>query len=80
MLVLTRKKNEKIIINDNIELTIIDVKGEQVKIGIKAPRNVSVHRGEIYNEIKLQNEQAASTIEALSKASSLLQKQKDETE
>lgn len=59
MLVLTRKKNESIIINDNIEITIVDVQGEQVRIGINAPKSVSVYRKEIYLEIQEENKKAA---------------------
>lgn len=58
MLVLTRKKGQKLIINDNIEVTIIETRGEAVKIGIKAPREVTIFREEIYEEIKKANEQA----------------------
>lgn len=60
MLVLTRKKNESIVINDNIEITIVDVQGEQVRIGINAPKNVSIYRKEIYLEIKEENRKASS--------------------
>jgi carbon storage regulator len=59
MLVLTRKKEQSIVINDNIEITIIDVQGEQVRIGINAPRNVSVYRKEIFLEIQEENRKAA---------------------
>ena len=59
MLVLTRKRNESIIINDNIEITIVDVQGEQVRIGINAPKSVSVYRKEIYLEIQEENKKAA---------------------
>lgn len=58
MLVLTRKKGQKLIINDNIEITVLDTRGETVKIGINAPKNVSIFREEIYEEIKKANEQA----------------------
>ena len=58
MLVLTRKKGQKLIINDNIEITIIETRGESVKVGINAPRDVSIFREEIYEEIKKANEQA----------------------
>lgn len=60
MLVLTRKKGQSIVIGDNIEICVIDVQGEQVRIGIDAPRNVSVHRKEIYLEIQEENRQAAN--------------------
>lgn len=63
MLVLSRKKNESIIIGDDIEIVIVDVKGDQAKIGIKAPRSVSVHRAEVYEEIQAENRKAATTKE-----------------
>ncbi|GAE87782.1 carbon storage regulator CsrA [Acetivibrio straminisolvens] len=59
MLVLTRKKNESIVINDNIEITIVDVQGEQVRIGINAPKSVSIYRKEIFLEIQAENKKAA---------------------
>jgi len=59
VLVLTRKKNESIIINDNIEITIVDVQGEQVRIGINAPKSVSIYRKEIFVEIQAENKKAA---------------------
>ena len=61
MLVLSRKVHESIIINDNIEIKIIDLKGEQVKIGIKAPNSVRIYRGEIYEAIQKQNVKAAQS-------------------
>lgn len=60
MLVLTRKKNESIVINDNIEITIVDVQGDQVRIGINAPKNVSIYRKEIFLEIQAENKKAAN--------------------
>jgi carbon storage regulator len=51
MLVLSRKKNESIIINDNVVVTVIDVRGDKVRIGIEAPRDVSVHRQEVLEAI-----------------------------
>ncbi len=61
MLILTRKLNEKLIINDNIEIVILDSYKNAVKLGINAPSSVSVYREEIYQEIKKSNKQAQST-------------------
>lgn len=61
MLVLSRKKDQGIIIGENIELTIIEIQGDQVRIGIKAPKNVSIYRKEIFLEIQNENKKAAST-------------------
>ncbi len=52
MLVLTRKKNESIIIDDNIVITVVDVRGDKVRLGIDAPKDVPVHRREVYDAIK----------------------------
>lgn len=60
MLILTRKVNQKLIINDNIEVVILESYKNSVKIGINAPSNVQVYREEIYNEIKKSNAQANS--------------------
>ncbi|MDR2733850.1 MAG: carbon storage regulator CsrA [Spirochaetota bacterium] len=60
MLVLSRKINQSIIIGDGIELCIVDIKGDQVKIGIDAPKNVSIYRKEVLEEIKAQNLKAAA--------------------
>lgn len=51
MLVLTRKLGQSIVIGDEVEVIVLEVRGEQVRIGIKAPKNVSVHRKEIYEQI-----------------------------
>ena len=61
MLVLSRKKDQGIIIGENIELTIIEIQGDQVRIGIKAPKNISIYRKEIFLEIQNENKKAAST-------------------
>ncbi len=58
MLVLARRVNESIMIGDEIEVVIVDVKGDQIKLGIRAPRNVAVHRTEVYREIQEQNKKA----------------------
>lgn len=59
MLVLTRKKNQSIIINDNIEISVLDIQGDQVRIGIDAPKSVSIHRKEVFLEIQEENKKAA---------------------
>ncbi|NCN09939.1 MAG: carbon storage regulator CsrA [Leptospira sp.] len=61
MLVLARRINQSIMIGDDIEIVIVDIKGDQVKIGVQAPKNVSVHRTEVYQEIQDENKQAAKT-------------------
>ncbi|MGI6084076.1 MAG: carbon storage regulator CsrA [Acetivibrionales bacterium] len=55
MLVLTRKKGQSLMIGHDIEVSIIDIQGDQVRIGIDAPRSVTIHRKEIYDEIKKEN-------------------------
>lgn len=61
MLVLTRRINEKIIIGDDIEIVLVDIGKDQVKIGINAPKSVKVHRWEVYEEIQRENRLAAKT-------------------
>lgn len=58
MLILSRNKGQKIMINDNIVLSVIEINGDQVRIGIEAPSNVSIYREEIYEAIKQQNQHA----------------------
>ena len=60
MLALSRKANESIIIGNDIEITVLEVKGEQVKIGIKAPKSIPVYREEVYKQIKESNKEAAT--------------------
>ncbi len=57
MLVLSRKKDESIMIGDDVEITIIDVRGDKVRLGITAPRSISVHRREIYDAIQKEKNQ-----------------------
>ncbi len=61
MLALSRKKNEALVINNNIEITILEIKGEQVKLGISAPRDVPVYRKEVYEQIQEANKEAVNT-------------------
>jgi len=69
MLALTRKKNEALILNNNIEIRILDIRGDQIKIGIEAPREVSIYRKEIYQQIQEVNKESMSTsdVDALNK-------------
>ena len=60
MLALSRKKDEAIIINDDIEITVIEIKGDQVKLGITAPKSVPIYTKEVYVQIKDANKEAAS--------------------
>jgi len=59
MLILSRKTDEKIKIGEDITLTIIEIRGDQVKIGVEAPKNVKVFRQEVFNAIKNENKSAA---------------------
>ena len=69
MLALTRKKGEALMLNNDIEITILEIKGDQVKIGIEAPREVSIYRKEIYLQIQKENAESMSMegIDALKK-------------
>mgnify|MGYP003304206449 FL=1 len=58
MLALSRKKNEALVINNNVEVTILDIKGDQVKVGITAPKEVPVYRKEVYLQIQEANKDA----------------------
>lgn len=59
MLVLSRQKDESIIIGDDVEITIVDVRGDKVRLGITAPRNITVHRKEIYEAIQKEKQDAS---------------------
>ena len=67
MLALTRKKGEALVINNNIEITVLEIRGDQIKIGISAPKDVPVYRKEVYLQIQKENEAAISVdnLEAL---------------
>lgn len=60
MLILTRKKNESIIIDNNIEIIITEIEDGKVKIGIKAPKDIDIHRKEIFETIQKENKEAVS--------------------
>lgn len=60
MLALSRKKNEALVINNNIEITVLEIKGEQVKLGISAPREVPVYRKEVYVQIQDSNKESVN--------------------
>jgi carbon storage regulator len=61
MLVLTRKLKESIMIGDDIEISVLTIEGDQVKLGINAPKNVDIHRKEIYLSIQQENSSATQT-------------------
>ena len=69
MLALSRKKNEAIIINNNIEITVLDIRGDQIKLGISAPKDIPIYRKEVYIQIQNENKEATdvSGIEELKK-------------
>ena len=65
MLALSRKKNEALIINNNVEITILEIKGDQVKIGITAPKEVPVYRKELYLQIQNANKESVADVDGL---------------
>ena len=75
MLALARKANESIIINDDIEVTILEIKVDQVKVGVKAPKSVPVYRKELYLQIQEANVEAARAVNTAA-LSDLLKKEK----
>lgn len=59
MLVLSRQRDETIMIGDDIEVTVVDIRGDKVRLGINAPKEISVHRKEVYDAIRRENREAA---------------------
>ena len=69
MLALTRRKGESLVINNNVEITVLEIRGDQVKIGISAPKEVSIYRKEVYLQIENENKAAVTpeSVDALKK-------------
>jgi carbon storage regulator len=63
MLVLTRRAGESVMIGDNVTITVLEARGDVIRLGIQAPRDVQVHREEIYRELQAANREAASPTE-----------------
>ncbi len=74
MLILSRKTNEKIKIGSEITISIIEIRGDQVKIGVEAPKDVKVFRQEVFNAIQNENREAAVTKDSLESLSTMLGK------
>ncbi len=73
MLALSRKKGEALILNNDIEITVLEIKGEQVKLGISAPKQVSIYRKEVYRQIQEANKEAADNTAAVEQLAKLFQ-------
>lgn len=71
MLALSRKVGESIVINNDIEVTILEIKGDQVKVGIAAPKSVPIYRKEIYLQIQESNKEAANSVAGVEELSNL---------
>ena len=79
MLVLTRRLGESVIISDSIKITIVDIEGRQVKVGIQAPKDITIFRQEVYDRIKQENISAAkATMADIKKAAKMLNLEKKE--
>ena len=77
VLVLTRKLGESIVIGNHVRVTVLDMQGKQIRLGIEAPTEVSVHRGEVYERIEAENKAAAETVHAdLSKLTQVVKTRK----
>lgn len=75
MLVLTRKLGESIAIDDHIKIIVVQIKGKQVRLGIQAPKETKIHREEVYDAIKVQNQEAANTVSDVSQVGKALKGQ-----
>jgi len=71
MLALTRKKGEALVVNNNVEITVLEIRGDQIKIGITAPKDVPIYRKEVYLQIQAENK-AATDATAADKLKDLL--------
>lgn len=78
MLVLTRKRGESIHIAGNIKVTVLDIMGDNIKIGIEAPRNIDIYRSEILQAIQKENQQAATMNTALEDLAKLIKPNKND--
>lgn len=74
MLVLTRKAGESVRIGDEVTVTVLEIRGEVVRVGIQAPRSIIVHRDELYQELRRANQQAATGEATAEQLSSVLRK------
>ena len=74
MLILSRKTNESIMIGDRVQVSVVDIKGDQVKLGIQAPREVKVYREEVYQAIQAENQAALAARTELPKIDAMLGK------
>lgn len=63
MLVLSRKKNESIVINNDITIVVVEIRGDKVRLGVEAPKEVPVHRREVHDAIQRENRKAAANVE-----------------
>lgn len=59
MLALTRKKGESLVINNDIEITVLEIRGDQIKLGVSAPKEVPIYRKEVYTQIQQENRESA---------------------
>lgn len=74
MLALSRKKGEALMINNDIEITVLEVKGDQVKLGIAAPKQVTIYRKEVYAQIQEANKEASDNMAGLEQLAGLFKK------